>query len=143
MNVGPDAGQNGEMAHETPGTSHPDSFGARSVLSVGTVTMRSLPQGRALSATHDVQRLPYSIKVLLENLVAPRGFSHVSPDDIVAVAAWGANPEAHGQGAVMPRMRSPSLPNASSCRTSPVCPAWSTWLPCAMPWPASPATRPR
>jgi aconitate hydratase len=53
----------------------------------------------ALTADHDVSRLPYSIKVILENLLRHEDSPHVSPDDIVAVAAWGANPEAHGQGA--------------------------------------------
>ncbi len=44
-------------------------------------------------------RLPYSIKVILENLLRHEDGPHVSADDIVAVAAWGANPEGHGQGA--------------------------------------------
>ena len=53
----------------------------------------------ALSGRYDIQRLPYSIKVLLENLLRHEDGPHVSADDIVAVADWGANPEGHGQGA--------------------------------------------
>jgi aconitate hydratase len=53
----------------------------------------------ALTQDHEVSRLPYSIKVILENLLRHEDSPHVSPDDVVAVAAWGANPEAHGQGA--------------------------------------------
>ncbi len=88
------------MASHPDSAPHPDSFGARSVLTV---------QGReygifdlnaaALTSAHDVRRLPYSIKVLLENLLRHEDSPHVSPDDIVATAAWGANPEGHGQAA--------------------------------------------
>jgi aconitate hydratase len=88
------------MASRPPGTSHPDSFGARSVLSVEgrDYEIFSL-NAPSLVAGHDVSRLPYSIKVILENLLRHEDSPHVSPDDVVAVAAWGANPEAHGQGA--------------------------------------------
>jgi aconitate hydratase len=88
------------MASRSPAASHPDSFGARSVLSVGgrDYEIFSL-KAAALTGAHDVSRLPYSIKVILENLLRHEDSPHVSPDDIVAVAAWAANPEAHGQGA--------------------------------------------
>ncbi len=60
-----------------------------------------------LAEQHDIDRLPYSIKVLLENLLRHEDGPHVSADDIVAVADWGSNPEGHGQGAgdVGPRDR--------------------------------------
>jgi aconitate hydratase len=88
------------MASRPPASSHPDSFGARSVLTVGgrEYEIFSL-KAPALVAGHEVGRLPYSIKVILENLLRHEDSPHVSPDDIVAVAGWGANPEAHGQGA--------------------------------------------
>src|SRR6266508_4576313 len=38
--------------------------------------------------------------------------------------------------------RSPSPRPGCSCRTSPACPPWSTWPPCATPWPSSAATSP-
>jgi aconitate hydratase len=95
-----DARQNGGMASRTPSTTHPDSFGARATLSVGGRDYEIFSiNAPALSADHEVSRLPYSIKVILENLLRHEDSPHVSPDDIVAVAAWGANPEAHGQGA--------------------------------------------
>ena len=53
----------------------------------------------ALAERHDIEPLPYSIKVILENLLRHEDGPHVSADDIVAVAAWGVNPEGHGQGA--------------------------------------------
>jgi aconitate hydratase len=88
------------MASRSPATSHPDTFGARSTLTVGgrDYEIFSL-KASALTADHEVSRLPYSIKVILENLLRHEDSPHVSPDDVVAVAAWGANPEAHGQGA--------------------------------------------
>ena len=88
------------MASRPPASSHPDSFGARSVLAVeGREYEIFSLKAPSLVAEHEVSRLPYSIKVILENLLRHEDSPHVSPDDIVAVAAWGANPEAHGQGA--------------------------------------------
>jgi aconitate hydratase len=88
------------MASRPPASSHPDSFGARSVLTVeGREYEIFSLKAPSLVADHEVSRLPYSIKVILENLLRHEDSPHVSPDDIVAVAAWGANPEAHGQGA--------------------------------------------
>jgi aconitate hydratase len=88
------------MPPRTPDVTHPDSFGARSDLVVGDRTYEIFSLGApALTAEHDVARLPYSIKVILENLLRHEDSPHVSADDIVAVAAWGNNPEGHGQGA--------------------------------------------
>jgi aconitate hydratase len=88
------------MAPGSPVASHPDSFGARSVLSVeGRQYEIFSLKAATLTADHEVSRLPYSIKVILENLLRHEDSPHVSADDIVAVAGWGANPEAHGQGA--------------------------------------------
>ena len=95
-----EARQNGEMASRPPASSHPDSFGARSVLTVeGRKYEIFSLKAPSLVADHEVSRLPYSIKVILENLLRHEDSPHVSPDDIVAVAGWGANPDAHGQGA--------------------------------------------
>src|SRR5580704_666345 len=88
------------MAPPPQATSHPNTFGARSTMSVGgrDYEIFSL-KAPSLVAEHEVSRLPYSIKVILENLLRHEDSPHVSPDDVVAVAAWGANPEAHGQAA--------------------------------------------
>jgi aconitate hydratase len=87
------------MASRPPSPSHPDSFGARSLLSVEGRDYEIFSLKAQPLADHEVSRLPYSIKVILENLLRHEDSPHVSPDDIVAVASWGANPEAHGQGA--------------------------------------------
>jgi aconitate hydratase len=88
------------MSPDSPFASHPDTFGARTDLVVGDRTYEIFSlQAPALAERHDVARLPYSIKVLLENLLRHEDGPHVTADDIVAVASWGTNPEGHGQGA--------------------------------------------
>ena len=88
------------MSPDSTSSPHPDTFGARTDLVVGARTYEIFHIATpALAEQHDIERLPYSIKVLLENLLRHQDGPHVSADDIVAVAAWGANPEGHGQGA--------------------------------------------
>jgi aconitate hydratase len=66
-----------------------NSFGARSTL---TVSGRELEIYRldALQSSHDVARLPFSLKVLLENLLRTEGSGAVSADDVSALASWDA-----------------------------------------------------
>ena len=88
------------MSTDSTTAAHPDTFGARRDLVVGGRTYEIFDVTTpSLAERHDVERLPYSIKVILENLLRHEDSPHVSADDIVAVAAWGANPEGHGQGA--------------------------------------------
>jgi aconitate hydratase len=84
----------------TTTAAHPDSFGARTSLAVGDRSYEIFSMlAPRLAEHHDIARLPYSIKVILENLLRHEDSPHVSADDIVATAAWGANPEGHGQAA--------------------------------------------
>ena len=88
------------MSTDSTTAEHPDTFDARADLTVGDRTYEIFDiTAPALSGRYDIQRLPYSIKVLLENLLRHEDGPHVSADDIIAVADWGANPEGHGQGA--------------------------------------------
>ncbi len=88
------------MTPDSPTAAHPDTFGARTTLAVGDRSYEIFHiKAPSLAERHDIERLPYSIKVLLENLLRHEDGPHVSADDIVAVASWGANPEGHGQGA--------------------------------------------
>ncbi|MBJ7329783.1 MAG: aconitate hydratase [Solirubrobacteraceae bacterium] len=66
-----------------------NSFDARATLTVGD---RSLDIYRldALQAKYDVARLPFSLKILLENLLRTEGQGSVDADDIVALATWDA-----------------------------------------------------
>jgi aconitate hydratase len=75
----------------------PDSFGARGSLTVGDATYE-IYRINALADRHDVARLPYSIKVVLENLLRHEDGLAVQPADIEVVAGWGNRPERHGLG---------------------------------------------
>jgi aconitate hydratase len=66
-----------------------NSFGARDVLQVGgrELTIFRLD---ALQQRFDVARLPFSLKVLLENLLRTEGNGSVTAADIEALASWDA-----------------------------------------------------
>ncbi len=63
-----------------------DSFGARSTLSVGGESLEIFRLD-AVTEGH-VDRLPYSLKILLENLLRHEDGRDVTRDDIVALANW-------------------------------------------------------
>ena len=76
-----------------------NSFNSKSTLDVN---------GRSLSfyslqadglASFGVERLPYSIKVLLENLLRQEDGVKVTAEDIEALAKWAENPSGHGEAA--------------------------------------------
>ena len=81
----------------TPPPRPPDSFGARGTLAVGDAYYE-IYRINALADRYDVARLPYSIKVVLENLLRHEDGLAVRPADIEAVAGWGNRPERHGLG---------------------------------------------
>jgi aconitate hydratase len=66
-----------------------DSFGARKTLSVGGRDLTIY----ALDAVEGSARLPYSLKVLLENLLRNEDGHNVSADQIRALAQWRADAE--------------------------------------------------
>ena len=68
---------------------HPNSFDARATLKVGD---RELTIFRldALQSKFDVARLPFSLKILLENLLRTEGNGSVTAADIEALASWDA-----------------------------------------------------
>jgi aconitate hydratase len=72
--------------------SHPDSFGSRALLTVGE---RELEIFRldALQSQFDVLRLPYTLRVLLENVLRHENGATVTTADIQAVAGWVASAE--------------------------------------------------
>jgi len=73
-------------------SSSSDSFGARATLEVGG---RSYEIFRldALQERFDVARLPYSVKVLLENVLRLEDGVSVSAADVEAIASWDAAAE--------------------------------------------------
>ena len=67
-----------------------DPFGARSVLAVGDRRYEMFRLEALSKAGLPVERLPYSIKILLENLLRTMDGRVVSPEDVEAVARWEA-----------------------------------------------------
>ncbi len=68
-----------------------DSFNARSTLAVDGEE-HEIFRLDALASSHDVGRLPYSLKVLLENLLRHENGVDVTAEEITALAGW--EPEA-------------------------------------------------
>src|SRR3954466_10188206 len=71
---------------------HPDSFGARSTLEVGEREYEIFRLD-ALQKRYDIARLPYSLKILLENLLRFEDGETVTKQMIETVAKWKANAE--------------------------------------------------
>jgi aconitate hydratase len=71
---------------------NPDSFGARATLQVGGTT-HEIFRLDALQSRFDVARLPYSLKILLENLLRNEDGESVTRQDIENVATWAATDE--------------------------------------------------
>ncbi len=71
-----------------------DSFSTRTELSVGSskFTYFSLPKFAAKTGK-DVQKLPYSLRILLENLLRYEDGVAVSESDVTALAAWDPKSE--------------------------------------------------
>ena len=67
-----------------------NSFDARSTLTVGDRTVEIFRLD-ALQASYDVARLPFSLKILLENLLRTEGNGSVDAADIEALATWDAH----------------------------------------------------
>jgi aconitate hydratase len=69
-----------------------DSFGAQSELEVSGQTFE-IHRLDALQQKFDVARLPYSLKVLLENALRLEDGTSVTSDDVEAIASWDAKAE--------------------------------------------------
>src|SRR3990172_11900986 len=82
----------------TPGK---DSFGARSTIDVGGRSFAIFRLDALEKAgVADVSRLPFSLKVLLENLLRREDGSAVTAEDVTALASW--KPGAGREIAFMP-----------------------------------------
>ena len=71
------------------GTSSPDSFGARGPFEVGGVSYEI----HRIGAAGDVARLPYSLKILLENLLRTEDGANVTAEHVRALVEWEAGAE--------------------------------------------------
>ena len=71
---------------------HPDSFGARSRLVVGGAGYEIF-RIEPLQEHFDVARLPYTLRILLENVLRHEDGVNVTGQDVEAVAGWVASAE--------------------------------------------------
>jgi aconitate hydratase A / 2-methylisocitrate dehydratase len=72
--------------------SHPDSFGARATLAVGGRDFEVFRLD-VLQSRFDVFRLPYTLRILLENVLRREDGHTVTAADVEAVATWVADAE--------------------------------------------------
>jgi aconitate hydratase len=71
---------------------HPNSFDARATLKAAGAE-HTIFRLDALQSQFDVARLPFSLKVLLENMLRTEGNGSVEAQDIETLARWDANAE--------------------------------------------------
>ena len=67
-----------------------DSFGAKGTLAVGDATYEIYRLDAVRGEGLDVAGLPYSLKILLENLLRTEDGSNITADDVKALAGWDA-----------------------------------------------------
>ena len=66
-----------------------DTFGAKGTLKVGDASYEI----HRLDAAGDVARLPYSLKILLENLLRTEDGANITADDVRSLVEWDASAE--------------------------------------------------
>ncbi|HEX6200608.1 MAG TPA: aconitate hydratase AcnA, partial [Thermoanaerobaculia bacterium] len=79
-----------------------DSFQSHGTLSVGDSTYRIARLGALADHGFSLDRLPYSLKILLENLLRREDGSEVTADDVRALAEWDPAAEPSREIAFMP-----------------------------------------
>ena len=78
-------------------TNSGNSFGARGDLGVGDRSFEVFGLSALDGPGRDVGRLPFSLKILLENLLRHEDGVNVTPESIEALASWGSATEAGGE----------------------------------------------
>lgn len=68
-----------------------DSFGAKSTLDVDGKSYEIFRLDKVVGEGLDVESLPFSLKVLLENLLRTEDGADITADDIKAIAGWDAD----------------------------------------------------
>ena len=79
-------------------TAHPNSFNAAATLTSGSQTVKYYN----LKALGDLSKLPFSLRILLENLLRCEDGKTVTADDIKFLAAWDPKAEPSREIAYMP-----------------------------------------
>ncbi|HXG11017.1 MAG TPA: aconitase family protein, partial [Gemmataceae bacterium] len=79
-----------------------NSFGSQAILRVGDRTYTIFRLDAIEKAFPQAARLPFSLKILLENLLRNENGQTVRPDDIEALANWQPGAEPQREIAFMP-----------------------------------------
>ncbi|HEV2711103.1 MAG TPA: aconitate hydratase [Edaphobacter sp.] len=85
-----------------PTQSHPDSFKSQSTLRSGSTSYRIFRLQALADAGINLTRLPFSLRILLENLLRHEDGRTVTADDIKFLANWDAKAEPSREIAYMP-----------------------------------------
>src|SRR5271168_866715 len=85
-----------------PTQSHPDSFKSLSTLTAGSKTLNMFRLKSLEKTGVDLTRLPFSLRILLENLLRHEDGRTVTADDIKFLACWDPNAEPSREIAYMP-----------------------------------------
>ena len=116
------------------GDGHPDSFGARGTLTVGG-REHEIFRLEPLQERFDVHRLPYTLRILLENVLRHEDGETVTAADVEAVAGWVASAE--------PSQEISFTPGRVLLQDFTGVPAVVDLAPCGTRWTTSAATRRR
>ena len=104
-----------------------NSFGSRSILRVDKREFEIYRLDALEKQGCAVAHLPFSLRILLENLLRREDGKAVKADDIRALTSWKGNKSRFRHRKLLSR-------RAASCfRISPEYPPWSISPPCAMP----------
>ncbi len=79
-----------------------DSFGARAALQVGAQNYEIFRLKALEKEGVDLARLPYSLRILLENLLRHEDGSSVTAEDVLALANWNPSDEPNREISFMP-----------------------------------------
>jgi aconitate hydratase len=85
-----------------PNEPHPDSFHAAATLTSGSQTVKYFKLSALESDGTKLSRLPYSLRILLENLLRCEDNKTVTADDIRFLASWDPKAEPSREIAYMP-----------------------------------------
>ena len=86
----------------TPKTVHPDSFKSKSTLKSGSTNYTIFRLKAVADSGVNLTRLPFSLRILLENLLRHEDGRTVTADDIKFLANWDAKAEPSREIAYMP-----------------------------------------
>ena len=81
---------------------HPDSFQSAATLTAGTTTVKYFRLSALADSGTNLARLPFSLRILLENLLRCEDGRTVTADDIKFLAAWDPKAEPSREIAYMP-----------------------------------------